>query len=47
MDSLVRFEVLGIGSASSHLLEWKNVRILIDCGWDDRFDPSTIDNIAR
>lgn len=45
--SMVTFEVLSIGSSSSHLLQWKDVRILIDCGWDDRFDPSSIENISR
>ena len=47
MESDVRFALLSSGSSSSHLLQIGNVRILIDCGWDDRFDPSSLDAIAN
>lgn len=55
MDSIgldsasVQFDVLSHAnsSSSSHLLQIGGVRILIDCGWDDRFESTALDNIAN
>jgi hypothetical protein len=31
----------------SGLLEFEGCTLLLDCGWDERFDPAALEHIAR
>jgi cleavage and polyadenylation specificity factor subunit 2 len=50
MSSIIRFTPL-LGAKSEdplcYLLEVDQLRILLDCGWSDDFDPRTLARLAK
>lgn len=50
MTSIVKFEgVWGVGDETPHcyLLTVDDFTFLLDCGWDEKFDKSYIDRLAK
>lgn len=50
MTSIIKLQALSGAMDESHpcyLLQVDDVRILLDCGWDEKFDPEFIKEIKR
>lgn len=50
MTSIIKFQALSGAMDESppcYLLQIDEVRILLDCGWDEKFDPNFIKEIKK